>query len=401
MRASLILALGAVGGADRVQSLVGEGPLSEAEALALAKVRDRAGQDGKPGADWRAGLALGDVYLETPVGLERPVSRMLVKEGFPTSVVAGEQLIRLTQPIALSRLAPLPREVAGLRLALSQLETPALDDAAIDQLVAQGAGRPEFAIWFEAIGTLRFRFSAEGVSPPRAQTLDWLARVRAGFEPLGMADSPSNYNCELIVAWSAPHATLFFRPRLERDARFDYRKASVPAAINPVVAAALVRLVNAGAPGVVVDPTCGGGTLLIERGLFDPGAQLVGLDIDGKAIAAARENAAAAGLGERARFANADCRDPANWPACTLVVANLPFGIRSGRRDSDLLGLYRAILSNAAAKLEPGGRIVLASANRRALEGAVAAEKRRVTTLAKHHYVSGGLMVQVVVLGLR
>ena len=95
----------------------------------------------------------------------------------------------------------------------------------------------------------------------------------------------------------------------------------------------------------------------------------------------------------------ADCRDAANWPACSLVVANLPFGIRSGRRDGDLLGLYRAILRNAAAKLEAGGRIVLASANRRALDGAIAAEKRLVTTLARYHYVSGGLMVQVAVLG--
>ncbi|MCO1576802.1 methyltransferase domain-containing protein [Crossiella sp. SN42] len=75
--------------------------------------------------------------------------------------------------------------------------------------------------------------------------------------------------------------------------RRGYRRVTRAGSLHPPVAAAMARL---GGGGRVLDPCCGAGTLAVEAALG--GAEVVlGLDRDAGAVAAARVNGAAAGLG--------------------------------------------------------------------------------------------------------
>lgn len=133
-------------------------------------------------------------------------------------------------------------------------------------------------------------------------------------------------------------------------------------ALRPVVAAAMVRLAapalahpgRAGqdaAPGRLLDPCCGSGTIAAEAGAA--GWRAWASDIDGEAVRAARANAPEAVVGQ------ADARDlPCQAGEFDAVVTNLPFGrqfqVGSGR--DAWLG---AVLREAARVTRPGGRVVL------------------------------------------
>lgn len=106
----------------------------------------------------------------------------------------------------------------------------------------------------------------------------------------------------------------------------------------------------------VLDPTCGSGTFLIERGKLSPCRALTGVDISHKAIDIARVNADAAG--QRAAFIVNDClRFIAKEPYDELI-ANLPFDIRVGSHENNEQ-LYTQILSHFTEWVRPGGVAVL------------------------------------------
>ena len=128
------------------------------------------------------------------------------------------------------------------------------------------------------------------------------------------------------------------------------RESERTGALRPTVAAAMVRL--AGEPnGVLLDPTCGSGTILGEA--VAHGWQAVGRDIDPEAVAASRRNVPVANVGE------CDARRldlPDN--AVGACVANLPFGQQytvQGEADEWL----RTVLAEMARVTMPGGHVVL------------------------------------------
>jgi 23S rRNA G2445 N2-methylase RlmL len=189
---------------------------------------------------------------------------------------------------------------------------------------------------------------------------------------------------------------VWFVPTFEPDARFVYRKADVGASISPVIGACLVRLVRIGGAGTTVDPTCGSGTLLIERALLDDDVKLAGIDVSPTAVRAASENVAAAGLQSRITILHGDAADPAKWPKrCNEVIANLPFGGRSASMDRDLKALYRQIVDNIAAILESGGRALLYTANARLLEPEIERHRDRLQLIETRVITAGGMSVRV------
>jgi 23S rRNA G2445 N2-methylase RlmL len=143
---------------------------------------------------------------------------------------------------------------------------------------------------------------------------------------------------------------------------------------------------------VVLDPTCGSGTLLVERALLGA-RRLVGLDISPTAIAAARANVREAGLGARIALRRADAVGPDDWPTCDEVIANLPFGLRTRHAGMDPARLYREIVGRVARSLRPGGRAVLYTAHRTAMEPALAAHAGRLAVADQRRVRAGGLWV--------
>ncbi len=143
-----------------------------------------------------------------------------------------------------------------------------------------------------------------------------------------------------------------------RNERASEREGSLP----PPIAAAIAFASVPKDDDVVLDPTCGSGTLLAEFHSFAPGAQLIGCDIDANAVTVAKKNL---GSVTGVKIFKADSRDLSHHRAelktdsaseikFSLVIANLPFGVQFGDRASNP-NLYRDILKECARIANPDG----------------------------------------------
>lgn len=150
--------------------------------------------------------------------------------------------------------------------------------------------------------------------------------------------------------------------------RRGYRIDRTEAPLRETLAAALVKLSGWDGSGPLIDPMCGSGTIVIEgalaaanrapgllrkfgferwpghrQGLWSelvkeakvmikerPVAALLGYDIDGKALEAARNNAGRAGVGSIVTFARGDIRNLQPPPQKGVLIFNPPYGERLG-----------------------------------------------------------------------
>lgn len=150
-----------------------------------------------------------------------------------------------------------------------------------------------------------------------------------------------------------------------------YRVATVAAPLKETLAAALVELSFWKPDRLLVDPCCGSGTILIEAALIGrniaPGLnrhfagedwdlidarlwkeerraaygamdyshdmRIRGFDIDGRAVLAARENAAEAGVGDCVSFRRMDMVALNAEDANGIIITNPPYGERIGERE--------------------------------------------------------------------
>jgi 23S rRNA G2445 N2-methylase RlmL len=381
VRPSMILALGRIGGDEARAALAAMEPRSDAEAEALRKARDRVSGPAT-GFAWReVGLeSPTDVQASVPIGLEDVAIAEAAEHGIEASVVRKGTITLPGRP-------PLLRCIYDVRMLVA--EGPA--GAYMDTL------RRAEVRWREWITSesdiLPYRFSLENVRVTKQEFKEVLRQARETFSLQGLVDSPSSYAAMLRVEADSDATRIWLVPTFEADERFAYRVADVGASINPVVGACLARLVHRGDSGVVVDPTCGSGTLLIERALLDAGTMLAGIDISPTAIRTATDNIIAARLAARIAIRQGDGGDAAAWPdRCDEVLANLPFGMRTEDRNLD--GLYRRIVGNIARTMVPGGRTLLYTAHEKTLIALL----RRTTKLkvtAERRVESGGLQVGV------
>ena len=114
-----------------------------------------------------------------------------------------------------------------------------------------------------------------------------------------------------------------------REGRETERHGSLP----PTIAAAMAFASHARDEDVVVDPTCGSGSVLAEVHAYAPNARLMGFDIDPSAIKAAAINLKAiTGL----ELKSIDARKAKVDPVSTLMISNLPFGKQFGDRATNL-----------------------------------------------------------------
>ena len=251
----MILALGRIGGEEARAALAEIEPRSDSETEALRKARDRVSGPAT-GFAWRE---VKNVFASVPIGLEDVA---IAEAGEATFVRKG--------------MIALAARPAGLRCIYD-----------VRMLIAEGKARA-FAetvrmakvSWREWISSasdsLPYRFSLENVRITKQEFNDLLRLARETFAPQGLVDSPSSYAAMLRVEADDDATRIWLVPTFEPDVRFAYRVADVGASINPVVGACLARLVRRGDKGVAVDPTCGSGTLLIERALLDGGTVLGG-----------------------------------------------------------------------------------------------------------------------------
>jgi predicted RNA methylase len=403
VRSSLILALGAVGGEAACAALQTVSPRDEREQEALRKALDRC-LPRRQVVDWRREQPwkLG-VLLEVPPGLEEISLAEAAERGFPAIASEGPGLLRCPPGLPPWELLPALRCVYGLLLEAGEgpplaFDAPAEDARALAGLIAGSAALRAWRDWLTADeGVFRYRFSLD--RPLRRDRLrSVLEVVREACLPLGLVDSPSNYDIELTVQTEAPATRLLIRPSFMKDTRFLYRQKDVGASIHPVVAACLARRVRSPRTAIVFDPTCGSGTLLIERALLDPKVRLIGQDISRTAVAAAKTNVKAARLAARIRILKGDATQLETWPRCDEVLANLPFGLRTRREEMDLAQLYSALLAHLAVRLRPAGRALLYTANRKTFEASLARYRNRFQVEEPIRVQAGGIWIHLWVL---
>lgn len=141
-----------------------------------------------------------------------------------------------------------------------------------------------------------------------------------------------------------------------------YKSEHRPASLRPTVAAAMVRLAGASAGQVVLDPMCGGGTILAEQLALAYRRRageiaVLGGDRDADAVRAAGANLRRAGPGWR--LVRWDARRlPLADHSVDRIVCNPPFGVQLG--DPATVGpLYRAMAVECDRVLKPAGRAVV------------------------------------------
>jgi 23S rRNA G2445 N2-methylase RlmL len=254
--------------------------------------------------------------------------------------------------------APL-RELLTVRLALdvafvvrARGERAADPAAAAADLLASKAARSIVERFTR--GPVRYRLAWASGGKKRGVTAAVVKRV-ADLTEGALLDDPRAASWDVLA--NDDGTVIELAPRAE-DLRFAYRRADVPAASHPTLAAALARAGGVRPNDVVWDPFVGSGLELCERALLGPYARLIGTDVDARAVERARQNLESAGA-SRFDLRTVDARRAA-LEGVTLVVTNPPMGRRLVR-GSALDELLAETAWQAAGALVPGGRVVLLS----------------------------------------
>ncbi len=152
---------------------------------------------------------------------------------------------------------------------------------------------------------------------------------------------------ELLVGVRLSDATMRHR---------EYKREHLPASLRPTVAAAMSLLSRPSEKDIVLDPLCGAGTILVERGLMAPFDRIIGGDSEDEAVGMARRNARAAGI--VATIRPWDARSlPLDDASVTRILSNLPFGKKVGSPETNA-DLYQALVEEFGRVLTPDGLMV-------------------------------------------
>ena len=178
-------------------------------------------------------------------------------------------------------------------------------------------------------------------------------------------------DAELWLSVVADDALVGVRLSSERMRGTRKEIRSLPASLKPSVARAMVRLSEPRAEDVVLDPMAGAGTLLVERALAGPYAELLGGDRDASAVTRARGNVRTAGL--QAPVKEWDARElPLDDASVDVILTNPPFG-KQVEMPAEPEPFYRDLMGELIRVLKPGGRLVLVTGQFDAFQAAAKA----------------------------
>lgn len=353
VRASILLSLGQAGGAQALDAVQahqlrdGDEQEREARRLALDKLM--------PKKTHTLPFELPvqtEVAIATVLGCERLLSEELKRMGVYAQVGSDHRIRAQVKTLAFAAI-----RTVTLWL-LPGARVPSEDPAAVAADLHR-SGLPQRIRVLHGDLTGEFRCRVQ-VNLPVKDRAAWIRAFSAQLGALdsGFVDSPSAYELQWIITPAQGGCRVDARLHTHTDHRFDYRKQDVPASINPATAAGLLMLAKAhlSSKANIIDPFCGSGTLLVERARLMPCQSLTGVDLSVRAIAAARENLAAAEL--TARIVRGDARNFSLKNPADELMANLPFGNRVGNHTENEQ-LYRAFIGNLPNLLKPGGLLLL------------------------------------------
>jgi 23S rRNA G2445 N2-methylase RlmL len=352
-RKSMVDALGAVGAEQSLRRLsaldAGDADLVRRRERALALIERRLARDDPGelmldvplGAAWRVALTCRRGLAEILAGELRPRASPEICSPGRVEVEHSGSLRELLEARTSSELA----------LVLSVKRPNGRDSAeCIAEALASADCVAALARWTRGVPRFRVSWTSGGHRRGLTWALDRALRARTSairndsYAARWTLRAPPDAGGELLLV-----------PRVTPDPRFAYRVADVPAASHPTIAAALARVAGVEADEVVWDPFVGSGLELIERARLGAARELWGSDIDARALAAARRNLEAAGIGA-ARLVEHSALEFVP-PAPSLILTNPPMGRRVAR-DGSIGELLEGFVRHAATVLRPSGRLV-------------------------------------------
>jgi 23S rRNA G2445 N2-methylase RlmL len=255
-----------------------------------------------------------------------------------------------------------PGSYAGLRIAreaVEQSEELAASIANALQVHGRRVHRPTFRVVARVAGEHAFR---------RVDLRQAIERsIEKRIPTLRLV--PDNAHLEFWVHLVNDHLVVGIRLSGSELRNRTYKQANVPASLKPTIAAAMVLVSQPRPDDVVLDPMCGAGTLLIERGEAFRYRRLLGGDGNSAAIDAARANIGPRYQPIELRQWNAQSL-PIEDRSVDAVLCNLPFGRQIGSEKGNRT-LYPALIAEWSRVLAPGGRMVLLTADTRMLTAVI------------------------------
>ena len=129
-----------------------------------------------------------------------------------------------------------------------------------------------------------------------------------------------------------------------------------PISLHPRFARALVNLSRVPDGGVLLDPFCGTGGVLLEAGLI--GARLVGGDVRGDMVEGCRATLRSFGLAADLHVADVGSL-PSIIGAVDAIATDPPYGRATSTKGEPIAALYRRGMDVAAEVLKPGGHLAM------------------------------------------
>jgi len=194
-----------------------------------------------------------------------------------------------------------------------------------------------------------------------------LARGLEGKLPASWKPAEEDASVEVWLTVDGVRAVCGLRLSDKTMRHRTYKQEHVRASLRPVVAAAMVRLLQITPEELLLDPMCGAGTILAERLAVERSARVLGGDLEHAAVRAAYANLRTFGEPRLARWDAT--RLPLADSSVPCLACNPPFGKQLGERE-EIGELYRRLIGEADRVLSPGGRAVFLVMDSRALETA-------------------------------
>lgn len=176
----------------------------------------------------------------------------------------------------------------------------------------------------------------------------------------GLINSTRDYEIEIRLAETKDgNLSAFLKLFTLPMKRFSYRKNAISSSIHPATAAMIMELARPYLmeDAQILDPFCGVGTMLIERDICVPAREIYGMDIYGKAIDFARENASLAK--ERINFIHRDYFDFRHAYPFDEIITNMP--VRGRKTREEMNDFYADFFAKSRSILAPGGIVILYS----------------------------------------
>ena len=361
VRTSMILALGSIGGDETVAYLSSYQADNTPERIALEKALDRSASIK---SNWRFIKKLTNAIpmeLWTAEGMERVVAEGVKKELSLAvgQVTPGRVCISTADAYGLFALRTFTELL--IPLAKAQLNSPDEIKAVVaENLRQENILEKILALHEDDQQVMRYRLEIKGKGLRhniRRTIIREIAEAITAACPV-FVNSPSHYDLEIRILLEEKTAEFLLKPFTIPDNRFSYRIKDVPASINPAVAAGVIRLAPRLFPqGRVLDPFCGSGTMLIERGFAVGHKELVGVDISPAAIEAAKQNVCTAGFSNMTLI-NDDMRNISRKEKFHEIITNMPFGIRTSNHETNVK-LYREFFDLIPHILAEHGLVIL------------------------------------------